>query len=378
MSESNIEVDLEIRQNVETEIADPMEGYAAEQARKYAEEAEIAAKEAKEARNIAEAWAESENAPTVLESRSSKTWSEISKEWAEGENNPGEIEGSRSAKSWAEASAESAIAASQSECSAADSATVSVENAFAAVEAAKNATNSETSARQSAASAADKLAQMRINLTAKANVESPELTGEPTAPTPDMNAQGTQIANVSYVLKKISELIDSSPEALDTLSELAAALGNDPNFATTVMDAIGNKLDKMGTAASATKAVRDGDGRVITSTYATKVEVSEASDALAVVATSGDYNDLINKPVENSDIQITESTQVNINPSVSSGMPSSYGITVPNVVSGIAAGTYKLKVLLQNLVNMSHAHEAVYKNGSNCVCDCDCNCQCSD
>lgn len=75
---------------------------------------------------------------------------------------------------------------------------------------------------------------------------------------------------------------------------------------------------------------------------------------------------------------VTASTQANINPSVSAGMPSSYGITVPNVEKGIAAGTYTLINLLQNLVNMSHTHTAVYRNGSNCVCDCDCNCQCSD
>ena len=43
-----------------------------------------------------------------------------------------------------------------------------------------------------------------------------------------------------------SEAVDSAPEALDTLAELARALGNDPNFATTVMTEIGKKLDKSG------------------------------------------------------------------------------------------------------------------------------------
>lgn len=43
---------------------------------------------------------------------------------------------------------------------------------------------------------------------------------------------------------KIASLIDTAPEALDTLNELAAALGDDPNFATTVLTQLGNKADK--------------------------------------------------------------------------------------------------------------------------------------
>lgn len=46
----------------------------------------------------------------------------------------------------------------------------------------------------------------------------------------------------SYTDQKIADVVDGSPEALDTLYELAKALGNDSNFATTVMDQIGQKL----------------------------------------------------------------------------------------------------------------------------------------
>lgn len=45
--------------------------------------------------------------------------------------------------------------------------------------------------------------------------------------------------------KAIAELVDGSPAALDTLKELSAALGNDPNFATTVATQIGRKVDKV-------------------------------------------------------------------------------------------------------------------------------------
>ena len=46
----------------------------------------------------------------------------------------------------------------------------------------------------------------------------------------------------SYTDQKIADVVDGSPEALDTLYELAKALGDDSNFATTVMDLIGQKL----------------------------------------------------------------------------------------------------------------------------------------
>jgi hypothetical protein len=49
-----------------------------------------------------------------------------------------------------------------------------------------------------------------------------------------------------YVDEKISDLVNTAPETLDTLNELAAALGNDPNFATTVAEQIGKKVSKSG------------------------------------------------------------------------------------------------------------------------------------
>lgn len=54
-------------------------------------------------------------------------------------------------------------------------------------------------------------------------------------------------ATEGYVNAAVSNLVDSAPETLDTLNELATALGNDPNFATTVATEIGKKVDKDGT-----------------------------------------------------------------------------------------------------------------------------------
>ncbi|WP_297095618.1 hypothetical protein [uncultured Draconibacterium sp.] len=78
----------------------------------------------------------------------------------------------------------------------------------------------------------------------KANKANAALTGIPTAPTALATDDSTQLATTAFVQAVIANLINNSPAALDTLDELAAALGDDPNFATTVTTLIGEKLAK--------------------------------------------------------------------------------------------------------------------------------------
>ncbi|MCL0432376.1 tail fiber protein, partial [Escherichia coli] len=78
----------------------------------------------------------------------------------------------------------------------------------------------------------------------KAPLNSPALTGTPTTPTAQQGTNNTQIANTAFVMAAIAALVDSSPDALNTLNELAAALGNDPNFATTMTNALAGKQPK--------------------------------------------------------------------------------------------------------------------------------------
>ncbi len=75
----------------------------------------------------------------------------------------------------------------------------------------------------------------------KAPLDSPELTGTPTTPTPPLTVNNQQIVNAEFVHAAVAALVGSSPEALDTLAELADALGNDPNFATTMLNALAGK-----------------------------------------------------------------------------------------------------------------------------------------
>ncbi|HIA5927349.1 TPA: phage tail protein [Escherichia coli] len=78
-------------------------------------------------------------------------------------------------------------------------------------------------------------------LALKAPLSSPALTGTPTAPTAAQSVNNTQIATTAFVKSAIAAMVGSAPAALDTLNELAAALGNDPNFATTMLNALSGK-----------------------------------------------------------------------------------------------------------------------------------------
>lgn len=53
------------------------------------------------------------------------------------------------------------------------------------------------------------------------------------------------LATETYVDSKVAGIVDSAPETLNTLNELSAALGDDPNFATTIATQIGGKVDKV-------------------------------------------------------------------------------------------------------------------------------------
>ena len=124
-----------------------------------------------------------------------------------------------------------------------------------------------------------------------------DLTNKPTIPTKTSQLTNDSgyltehqslvgLATETYVNGKVSDLVNSSPETLDTLKELADALGNDPNFATTVSNQIGNKVDKI-----------DGKGLSTNDlTNTLKANYDEAYTHSQSAHFSGNYNDLTNKP----------------------------------------------------------------------------------
>lgn len=132
--------------------------------------------------------------------------------------------------------------------------------------------------------------------TSRAPVDSPALTGTPTAPTAIDGTNTTQLATTKFVAKAIANLVASSPEALNTLYELAAALGNDPNFATTVSNQIGTKSPInsptfTGTPAAPTAAVDTSTTQLATTAFVTGQASATAPgmDGAAAVGTSKKY-----------------------------------------------------------------------------------------
>lgn len=92
------------------------------------------------------------------------------------------------------------------------------------------------------------------------------VTGTSAAPTAPTGDSSKTIANTEFVQNAVSGLVGAAPETLDTLNELATALGNDPNFATTVSNQIGKKANQTDLAAVSTKVDKKADRTDLEST----------------------------------------------------------------------------------------------------------------
>lgn len=75
-------------------------------------------------------------------------------------------------------------------------------------------------------------------LATRAPLASPAFTGIPTVPTADPGTNTTQAASTAFVIAVRDNLLDAAPGQLDTINELATALGNDANFASTITTAL--------------------------------------------------------------------------------------------------------------------------------------------
>jgi hypothetical protein len=83
-------------------------------------------------------------------------------------------------------------------------------------------------------------------LASKAGLASPAFTGTPTAPTAAPGTDTSQLATTAFVKAALDALIGGAPGALDTLNELAAAIGDDADYAASMVASLATKLDKEG------------------------------------------------------------------------------------------------------------------------------------
>jgi hypothetical protein len=96
-----------------------------------------------------------------------------------------------------------------------------------------------------------------------APLNNPSLIGVPTAPTASSGTSNNQIASTQFVRNEISNLVNAAPTALDTLNELAIALGNDANFSTTVTNSLAQKANISGTSFTGSVTAPSGNFTVL-------------------------------------------------------------------------------------------------------------------
>lgn len=84
------------------------------------------------------------------------------------------------------------------------------------------------------------------------------VTGQTTVPTANAGNSSKAIANTEFVAKSLAALVDSAPDQLNTLNELAKALGNDANFSATITAELAKKLNS--TEAESTYATKTEAG----------------------------------------------------------------------------------------------------------------------
>jgi hypothetical protein len=90
---------------------------------------------------------------------------------------------------------------------------------------------------------ATEVTTMKEALATEVTTKALTVTGETSVPTANEGNSSKAIANTEFVAKSISALVNGAPDQLNTLNELAKALGNDSNFASTVTAELAKKLN---------------------------------------------------------------------------------------------------------------------------------------
>lgn len=135
--------------------------------------------------------------------------------------------------------------------------------------------------------------QLNDELQLKANKHSPNFTGKPTSPKPPKDSNDTSISTTAWVRDAIAELVGSSPETLNTLAELAEALGNDPNFATTITGELAQK-QPLSPLLTAIAAVTSAANKLLYFTGSNKVELTDFTETARSLLAKGSTADIIN------------------------------------------------------------------------------------
>ena len=164
-------------------------------------------------------------------------------------------------------------------------------------------------------------------LDAKAPLASPALTGTPTAPTAAAGTNTTQVATTAFVSSAIANLVDSAPETLNTLGELATALSENVGVTDALNEAIGSK-------ANDADVVKLSGNQTIagTKTFSSKITGSISGNAGTATKLAAKKNISLTGDVTGT-AQFDGSTDASITASISDSLKISLGeLTIDDIV----------------------------------------------
>ncbi|GCH57550.1 phage side tail fiber protein [Escherichia coli] len=173
-----------------------------------------------------------------------------------------EAAGSAAVAAQSKSSAESAATRAENAAKRAEeiASAVGLEDASTTTKGVVKLSNRTDSTSQTEAATSLAVSNVMNEVKTKASLDSPVFTGTPMTPTPPDDASGLETVNAAFVRKLLAALVGSSPETLDTLNELAEALGNDPAFSVTIMKMLAGKqpLNPVLTALGSLPSGEDG------------------------------------------------------------------------------------------------------------------------
>lgn len=191
-----------------------------------------------------------------------------------------------------------------------------------------------------------------------APLSSPTLTGVPLTPTASSGTNTNQIASTSFVRNEISNLVASAPSTLDTLNELATALGNDPNFATTVTNSLANKAALAG--ASFTGAIASPSGSFTSSLKVNNTDVSLNGHGHSVSDISGLQTSLDGKQPSGSYASLSHTHSIanvsGLQTALDNKQPSGNYLTSHPSVSAASSSDNFGNTFIQDLLVDSYGH----------------------
>jgi hypothetical protein len=145
--------------------------------------------------------------------------------------------------------------------------------------------------------------QSALNL--KAALSDPDLTGTPTAPTAGAATNNTQLATTQYVTSAITALGGVAPNLLNTLNELAAAIGDDEDFAGTMTQNLAGKVGTSSIQALSTAA----NAMTITGHTITLARADGSTDSVTVP----DNNDNTQRAIHDTPVNGATTTSISSN-----------------------------------------------------------------